>query len=95
MESALRDGLHKAASNALTFAISKIQSSDITPEKMKLAQEYLRNTNPDAVNQLKLDDHKLSDIILSKITSLPNISSIKEDEKMANDAIKDKLNDVV
>ncbi|MEG8098820.1 hypothetical protein GY664_00980 [Candidatus Liberibacter brunswickensis] len=89
MESVLRDSLHKAASNALSFAISKFQSSEITHETIKLAQDYLRNNNPDAVNQLNLDDRKLNDIILSKANSFSNYSDNSTTKnEIANNIIK-------
>ncbi|ACT57602.1 hypothetical protein RH08_05055 [Candidatus Liberibacter asiaticus] len=87
----LRDGLHKAASNALNFATTQVQYSTFTPEKMKLSQDYLGNTNPDAVNQLNLDDQKINNIILSKAMVFPNQSDIASlKEGVALNLVKDE-----
>ncbi|MBL0848968.1 MAG: hypothetical protein EU981_02595 [Candidatus Liberibacter ctenarytainae] len=70
IENMLRDSLHKAASNAIKFAISRLQSDSMTPETMDLAREYIHISNPDTISQLNISDQNLTNILEVQSSSL-------------------------
>ncbi|MBY7649598.1 MAG: hypothetical protein C4617_03770 [Candidatus Liberibacter europaeus] len=66
IENILRNSLHQSASNAIKFAMSKLQTSDLSPEVIELARKYVYTTNPDTINQLQINEQTISDILYSK-----------------------------
>lgn len=82
IENMFRDSLHLAASNALKFAMAKFKSSSLTSEVLESAQNYLRSTNPDALNYLNIDDQKMTNILISK--------SFSSQDKLSDPSLKEE-----
>lgn len=73
-EGELRDALHKAAENGVSFAANRmggsmtaILANGMVDKLVAQAADYVRGKNPKTLKKLKVDDGALADIIRSKI----------------------------
>ncbi|RPD37160.1 hypothetical protein C0030_003870 [Candidatus Liberibacter solanacearum] len=62
--------------------MAKFKSSSLTSEVLESAQDYLRSTNPDALNYLNIDDQKMTNILISK--------SFSSQDKLSDPSLKEE-----
>lgn len=79
IEKLLRDAIHASAQNALAYALQKkgipitdltSPNNGVTSEVVKMAVDYVKDKNPDALRKLGVDDGNLKDIVTSKLPTL-------------------------